>query len=116
MRAHKVIVQRLARVLFEVRACQVDGVLFAIQKKGNRAAEHDGDFVLADLIVFRQVGIKIVFAREHRARRDLGADSQAKTDGALDRGAIHHGQCSWQRQVHLVGLRIGQGTKTGGTA
>ena len=114
MRAHEVIVQRLARVLFEVRARQVDGVLFAIQKKGNRATEHDGDFVLADLIVFRQVGIKIIFAREHRARRDLGADSQTKADGPLNSSAIHHGQCSRQGQVHLVGLRIGQGAKTGG--
>jgi hypothetical protein len=70
-RAMEVLVQRLAGVFFEMRARDVDGPWFdpstSMAILPNATI---GRFVLADLIALGQIGIEIILAREHRARRD----------------------------------------------
>ena len=41
----------------------------------HRAFADHGQLKLADLVAFRQIGVKIIFARKHAARRDFGVNA-----------------------------------------
>ena len=61
---------------------------------------------LADLVALGQVGIEIILAREHRARRDMGAGGEAEPDRALHRALVQHRQHAGQSEAHRIRLRI----------
>src|SRR3989338_10349521 len=61
---------------------------------------------LADLVALGQVGIEIILAREHRARRDMGAGGEAKPDRALHRALVQHRQHAGQSEAHRIRLRV----------
>ena len=64
------LVQRLAGVLFEMRAGDADGLDGAVVEHDfERALRDHRQLVLADLIALRQIRIEIILAREHRAAR-----------------------------------------------
>jgi hypothetical protein len=111
-----VLVQRLAGVFFEVRACQVHLVRLVADEELDRAALHHRRFVLADLVALGQVWVEIVLAREDRQRRDGRPHRQAEADRTLDRAAVHHRQRAGKRQIDRRGLRIRRGTEGGGRA
>ncbi len=90
-------VQRLARVLFEVGAGELQAVRFAVHQKLDHPALHHGNLVLADLVALGQVRVEVVLAREDGARRDGGAQSQTEADGAFHRSAVGHRQHAGQR-------------------
>ncbi len=83
----------LAGILFQMRAGDPDALRRAIlQHDVHMALGHDGQFVLADLIALRQVGIEVILSREHRHRRDAGGDGQTELHGHSHRGLVQHRQ------------------------
>ena len=78
--AVEVLVQRLAGVLFEVRARDADRLARAVVEHDlERALLDDRLLVLADLVALRQIGIEVVLAREHRAVRDRARRPRGRT-------------------------------------
>ena len=65
------IVNVFPRVLFHVDAGQSDSFGYPVKSDVDVAVGADGKFVLADLIAFRQIGVKVVFARQTAPTRDL---------------------------------------------
>ena len=115
--ALKIFVQAFAGVFFQMRAREMHGfficrIAFAHAKRHTAANDH-GQFKLADLIAFGQVGIKIVFARKDAARGYFAANAQTKTDGTFDRATVQHRQHAGQRQVNRAGLAVRLGAEGG---
>ena len=102
----KVLVQRLARVLLEVRARDADRLRRAVLEHDLDAAVcDDRQLVLADLIALRQVGIEVVLAREHRAARDRAARREAELDRHAHGLGVEHGQHARITEIDEVRLR-----------
>ncbi len=80
------------------------------------AVMHDRQFVLADLVAFRQVGIEVVLAREHRARRHARVRGQPEFRGHAHHLGIQHRQHAGQPEVDRAGLRIRLRAIAGGGA
>src|SRR5881392_1834776 len=101
----EILVQALARILFQMRAGEAN---LDLASRGGEdhdlSALYDGNLVLTDLIALRQVGIEVVLAREHAPLVDRSADGQAKADGALDRALVQHRQHARQGDVDRRGL------------
>ena len=97
--AANVLVQGLAGVFLQVRACQPNGLLAIVRDNGDRPTLNDRDFVLTDLVALRQVGVEVVLAREDAALVDRSADRQSEADGALDRALVQYRQHARQRDV-----------------
>jgi hypothetical protein len=92
-RGPQALVQRLAGILFEMRAGDANALEGTVlQHDVHVTLGHDGQLVLADLIALGQVRIEVILAREHRQRRDLRGDGQAE----LHRHA--HGRLVQHRQ------------------
>jgi hypothetical protein len=106
-------VDRLAGILFEVGAGQVDAMGHLADEELDRSALDHRRFVLADLVALGQVGIEVVLAREDRKRRDRGADREAEADGPLDRAAIGDRQGAGQGEVDRRRLGVGRGAERG---
>jgi hypothetical protein len=106
-----VLVQRLAGVLLEVGARQVDPVRRVANHELDRSTLHHRSFVLADLVPLGQVGVEVVLAREDRVRRHLRADCHAEADRPLDRAAVHHRQRAGQGQIDRRRLCVGLGAE-----
>ena len=111
--ADEVLVQRLAGIFFKVRPYQAHGLRFVAHEKRHLAALHHRDLELADLVALGQVGIEVVLAREHAARRDGRAERQAELDGAFDCAPVHDRQRARQCQIDGAGLGIGLGAEGG---
>ena len=112
--AVEVLVERLAGVLLEVRAGQLDDLLDVADLDAHRAPDDDRQLVLADLVALREVGIEVVLAGEDRARADLRADGEAEADRAFDGAAVQHRQHAGQREVDDAGLRVRRGAERRG--
>jgi hypothetical protein len=103
----EIFVQALAGVFFEMGAHKTHGFFLLADADRHVTAGDDGRFILADLIAFWQVGIKVVLAREDRAGRDLAADREPELDRADHRFAIQHRQHAGQRDIDGAGLAVG---------
>ena len=107
--------QRLAGVLLEVGAGQVDRLLDQLlaftELDGELAADDDGQFELADLVTLGQVGVEVILAREYGLRGDLTLDSKAEADRAFDGALVQHRQHAGQGDIDSVGLDIGFGAE-----
>ena len=106
-------VQRLAGVLLEVGAGQVDAMGDVADEELDAAALDDRRLVLADLVALRQVGVEVVLAREDRHRRDRRADRQAEADRPLDGAAIGDRQRAGQGEIDRRRLRVRRGAERG---
>jgi hypothetical protein len=105
--AGEIFVQRFAGVLFEVRAHDADGPRgAALEHDVDFAAMHDRQFVLADLIALRQVGIEVILAREHRAPCDLAARRKPELDGHRDSCSVQHGQHAGVAEIDEARLAV----------
>ena len=113
----KILVQGFARILFEMGAGDADSFCAAVFHFNiQRAVGDDGQFVLTDLVALGQVGVEIILAGEHRARRHRGLHGQAELGRHAHRFFIQHRQHTGQPQVHRAGLGIGLGAiRRGGT-
>src|SRR5439155_3978804 len=81
----KVLVQRLAGVLFEMRPSERNVDLAARRRNdADRPTLHDGNLVLADLISLGKVRIEVILAREHAALVDRSVDRESELDRSLD--------------------------------
>src|SRR5690606_27199590 len=96
----------------KVRPCQADGFLFVADEEPDSPALPAGHFSLADLVSLRLIRVEVILAFELRAWSNMRADSQAEHDGALHSAPSHDRQTAGQREVHLIGLRVGRGTET----
>jgi hypothetical protein len=118
--AVEVLVQALAGVFLEVGAGQAHrlliGGLALADADRDRAADHDRQVHLADLVALGEVGVEVVLAREHALLGDVGADRQAEADRALDRAAVEHRQHAGQGDVHRARLAVGLGAEGGAGA
>lgn len=103
--------QRFAGIFFQMRARQINGFFFIANKKADFAAHDDRNFKLGNLVVFRQIGVKIVFACKDGAGRYRAADCQAEADGAIYGAAVHDRQAAGQGQINAVGLGVGRRAK-----
>ena len=79
-----------------------------------RTLSHNRQVELADLVAFGQIGIEIIFAREHRAGRDVCTDREAELDRAFHRPLVQYRQHAGQRDAHRVRLGVRFGTIGGG--
>ena len=118
--AVKVLVQRLAGVLLEMGAGEAHrartGLAALLPGDVEAATGHHRDLVLADLVALGQVGIEVVLAGEHRARRHLCAHGQTQPDRAFHRRAVHHRQHPGQGEIHRARLGVGRRAEGGGRA
>ena len=117
--AVEILVQRLAGILFQMGARQTDDLLVSLvagtDLQGQIAADHHRQIHLADLVALGEVRVKVVLAREHRLPRHLGADRQAKADGAIDGLLVEDRQNAGQGEVDRASLGIRLGTEGGGS-
>ena len=74
----------------------------------------NGRFVLRNLVALRQVGIKIMLARQHGTRRDPALRSQAHAQGIFDHAPIQRGQRAGMPQANRIHMRIRTGPEAGG--
>ena len=108
------LVQRLAGVLFQVRALDLDVEHAAIVHLHAQAAvRHDRQFVLADLVALRQIRVKVVFARKYTMPRDLAVDRKTEADRLVERGVIRHRQRSRHCDIDDAGVRVRLGAVGG---
>jgi len=114
--AAEILVQRLARVLLEVRAGEAHALLALAQHDRDRAAGDDRLLVLADLVALRKVRVEIVLAREDAARGDRAAHREPEADRTFDRAAVEDRQRPGEREIHGARLRVGRGAERGGGA
>ncbi len=98
--------QRLAGILFEMGAGQMDELFLLADMNGQPAARHHGNLELADLVTLGQVGVEVILAREDRTRRNLRADGQAELDRADDCFTIQYRQHPGQGDIHGAGLAV----------
>jgi hypothetical protein len=111
----KILVQRLAGVFLQMGAGDADHLAGAVvQVDGQLAFLDHRQFVLADLVALRQVGIKVILAGEHRAARDFGADGQPEHGRHAHRILVQHRQHPRQAEVDGASLSVGRGAVGGG--
>ena len=72
--------------------------------------------VLRDLISLGQIGIKIIFAREHRFFSKLAVERQARHGRELDRTLVHYRQRTRHAETDRAGVLIVGATEVGGVA
>ena len=115
--ALEVFVQGFTRVLFQVGAGDPDPFAAAIVEGDiDLATTNDRQFKLADLIAFRKIRVKIVFACEYRAPRDLAIHRQAEFHGHLHYFPIEHRQDAGITEIDQVRLAVGLRTVSRRTA
>jgi hypothetical protein len=113
-RGVKCIMHRLAGVFFQVRALDLDIDRAAVfQAYGQAPVADDRQFVLADLIALRQVGVKVVFARKYTLPGDAAADREAEADRLAQRSDVRHRQRAGQCDIDHAGMRVRLGTVCG---
>ena len=101
------LMQGLAGILLQMRASDADGLDGAvIEHDVELAALHHGQFVLADLIALRQIGVEIILAREHRAARDFRPDAQTEFDRPAKGFGVQHRQHGRICQIDQVRLGV----------
>ena len=107
--AREALVQRLAGVLFQVRARDPDALdRCRPRARCRRAAADDRQLVLADLVALGQIRIEVILAREHRAPRDARVDRQPELHRHAHRLGVEHRQHARIGQVDQVGLSVGR--------
>ncbi len=113
----EILVQRLARVLFEVGPRQANRFLSALRQNSDFSPFDDRELVLADLVALGKVRIEIVLAGEDRAAIDVFGISpihgQAKTYRFSYCLAIRDRKHARQGDVHCIRLRVGRRSKRG---
>ena len=109
-------VQRLACVLLKVQPLDADGDALGRRHVDNDLALADDRILeLRDLIALRQIGIKIVFAVEHRAMIDLrleakpGADRLGDAFLVDDRQHAGHGRVDQRDMIVRLAAIFGAG-------
>ena len=101
------LVQRLAGILFQMRAGHADALGAAVLELDiHMAVLDDRQFELRNLIALGQVGIEIVLAREHAALGDLRINRQAELHGHGHGILVQHRQHAGHAQVHRAGLAV----------
>ena len=99
--------QRLACVLLEMRAGDADGLDSAVVKHDRKLSPLDHrQLVLTDLVAFRQIGIKVILAREHRTARHRGAYAKPKFDRHAHGFRVQYRQHAGIRQINQAGLTV----------
>ncbi len=112
--AMKILVQRLARVLFQVGPGDADLLEGPVlQQDLDLTLADDGVLVLADLVALRQVGVEIILTGEDRTLRHLRVDRLAEAHGESHRLAIEHRQDPGQPQIDGAGLGVRLGPEAG---
>ena len=101
------VVDVLAGVLFHVDAGQTDALRLFINDDVEPAVFADRQLEHADLVVFRQVRVEVVLAREHRARRDRAVGRQSGTDRELDDPPVQRRQRAGHAQAHRADVGVG---------
>ena len=106
--ALKALVNRFARVLFEMRTGERNRPGRAIwQNNVHRTPLDHRNLELADLISLGKVWIEVMLSCKDGDRRNRGLHRQAESNGSSHGCAIHHGQHPRQGEVHRMGLGVG---------
>ena len=111
-------VDRLGRVLLEVRADDADLTVAVGARHDEAALRGERDVVLGDLVALRQVGIEVVLAVEERAVGDLAVERETELDRPLDRRPVRHRQGARVREAHgaRAGVRRPRRSRNGRTS
>lgn len=112
------VVVQFPHVFLEVNARERDFFVLTHHVAGragefdfDRTAETDRLIVLRDLIIFRRVGIEILFTVPFADGRDVAAEKQTRFDDRIEGRFIHHRQRAGERKHDRIGQRIGLVTK-----
>jgi len=97
-------VHQLAGVLFHMDSCYADALANAVNLDVQMAVLADGEFILADLVAFRQIRVEVVFAGKDRAGGDGAVGSQPRLDGVLNDFPVQHRQRAGQAEADRAGL------------
>ncbi len=105
----EVLMQALAGVFLQMGAGDADALALAVfQVDVEVSLAHHWQLELADLVALGQVGVEVVLAREHRARRDVGLHGQAELHGHAHGRFVEHGKRTGIAQVDDAGLGVGR--------
>ena len=108
----KALVNRLARILFQVRTGERNRPGRAIWQNNVHGTSLDHrNLELADLVSLGKVWIEIMLSCKDRDRRNRGLDRQAESNGGRHRLAVHHRQHPRQGEVHRMSLAVGLSPK-----
>ena len=102
-------VERLARVLLEVRAADADASSACRRRRRSRPppSKQSGHVVLADLVALREVGIEVVLPVPLRARGDRAAEREPAADAEAQRLAVEHRQRAREPETDRAHVRVG---------
>src|SRR6202034_689626 len=108
VRIRKSLVEAFARVVLHMQALDADALSCAADFDFERALGGEGQLVHRDWIPLGQIGIKIVFAGETRARLDHAANRERRAQRQLQRAFIEHWQRTRQTQADRasIGIRL----------
>ena len=98
-----------AGILFQVRPGYTDFSNCSVILYLYSSVTDDGQFVLADLVALRQIGVKIIFSRKHGPLRNACIDGEAEFDRHTNHFLVGDRQYAWQAQVN--GARQGIGSR-----
>ena len=114
----------LPRVLFQVQTRDLNRHRFPFMRVSSfiTISRHDFEgamggerlIVLRDLITLRQVGIKIILAREDRTLIDAQAERLRRARTQLNRAPIQNRQSTRQAETYGTGIRVRLVAKTRG--
>lgn len=115
----------LGDVFFEVDAIEADALVgsgdgflrvrgVAVIVEGDIAADAKGEIHLRGLVVFRHVGVEVVFPIPLRDWRRGATEEHACEDGFLDGDAIEHGKRAGEAETGGADVDVGFIAKGGG--
>ncbi len=108
------IMQRFARVLFEMQALDADrNLLGRGEVDQHHAFADDGVLVLADLISLGKVGIEVILAVEHRAQVDLRLEAEAGADRLRHAFLVDHREHARHGRIDQRDMAVGRAAEFG---
>jgi hypothetical protein len=99
-------VERLGRVLLEVRTHDPDHMLLLANRYEHLAIYARRHIVLGDLIALWQVGVEVVLAGEDGTGRDLAAEREPELQRPFDRLPVRHGEGAREAEADRAGLGV----------
>ena len=101
-------VEEFAGVFLEVGPADADGFDRAVlEGEVEDALGAEWEVVLADLVVFREIGIEVAFAVPLGVFGDFAAEGEADEDGVFDGFFVHDGEYAGQAEDLFVDEGVG---------
>ncbi len=103
------------RVLFHMDSSETHPFFAAVHLDVNVTVGTKREFILADLITFRQVRVKIVFPRPPTGTGNGAVGGEARANGELHNLFVQHRQNTGKAHAYRAGILVRAVAKSGGT-